>query len=196
MKAKAILINALKRGREDRDIGLKITSPNDILSLGHIKKADHNLVVMTDLKELEHGDWVVIAAYYAMYQSSLSLLLKIGLTSREHAATVSVLEYFFGEEIGKELLEKFNSLKEKKEKLEALTIQEKYIDYLWEIKRARENVQYGVNTNYKETENIMNNAREFVSKIKLVLNELNEEIIKSISLEIKKLEKSINGNKL
>lgn len=191
MKAKTILINALKRGKTDRDIGLKIANPNENLSSAHINKADHNLIVMNDLSKLKHEDWVVITAYYAMYHASLSLLLKIGLTSKEHAATVSALEYFFGEKIGKELLENFNSLKDEKDKLEALTIQEKYIDFLWEAKRVRETVQYGVNINYDKGKNIMNNAREFVNKIKLVLDELKEDIVKEISLEIKKLNKNL-----
>ena len=192
MNTKAIIVNALKRGKEkkEKEIGLKITEPNHNLSSGHIKKADHNLIAMTDLSELNHEDWVVIASYYAMYQASLSLLARIGLNSKEHAATVAVLEYFFGEKIGKELLERFNSLKNEKDKLEAITIQEKFIDYLWNIKQARENVQYGVDINYKESEKIMNNAREFVNKIKLVLNELEEDIIEGILEEIKRLEKT------
>ena len=192
MNTKAIIVNALKRGKEkkEKEIGLKITEPTHNLSSGHIKKADHNLIVMTDLSELNHEDWVVIASYYAMYQASLSLLARIGLNSKEHAATVAVLEYFFGEKIGKELLERFNSLKNEKDKLEAITIQEKFIDYLWNIKQARENVQYGVDINYKESEKVMNNAREFVNKIKLVLNELEEDIIEGILEEIKRLEKT------
>ena len=192
MNTKAIILNALKRGREkkEKEIGLKITDPNYNLSSGHIKKADHNLIVMTDLSELNHEDWVVIASYYAMYQASLSILSKIGLISKEHATTVAVLEYFFGEKIGKELLEQFDSLKDEKDKLETITIQEKFINYLWSTKQARENVQYGVNISYKETEKIMSNAREFVNKIKLVLDELEEDILEGILEEINKLEKA------
>ena len=134
METKAFLINALKRGKKEKEIGLKIINPNETLSMGHIKKADHNLIVMTDLNELKHEDWTVIAAYYSMYQAALSILIKIGLNSKEHASTVAVLEYFFGERIGKELLKKFDSLKNEKDKIEALTIQEKFIDYLWNIK--------------------------------------------------------------
>lgn len=59
---------------------------------------------MTDLNNLKHEDWVVIVAYYAMYQSALSLLIKIGLESKKHVTTVAVLEYFFGEKISKELI--------------------------------------------------------------------------------------------
>mgnify|MGYP001626263536 CR=1 FL=1 len=185
MKAKDILIKALKRGKRER--GLEITSPNDYLSNGHIKKADHNLIVMTDLNKLGHKDWVVIAAYYAMYHSALALLAKIGLESKDHATTVAVLEYFFGKQISKELIKKFNKLKIMKDKIEAIVIEEKYIEYLWRIKRAREAVQYGISIDYKETDAVMKNAREFVSKIKMVINELDEKLIEAIGKSIREL---------
>lgn len=192
MKAKDIIIKALKRSKRER--GLRVASSDNYLSNGHIKKADHNLIVMTDLNNLRHEDWVVITAYYAMYQSALALLAKIGLQSKEHATTVAVLEYFFGKQISKELIEKFNELKERKDKIEskieAITIDEKYIDYLWKIKRARENVQYGISISYKETDVIMNNARKFVSKIKLVIDELDEKLVEMINRKIKGLEEN------
>lgn len=187
MRAKDILLKALKRAKKER--GLRIISPNYYLSDGHVKKADHNLIVMTDLSKLGHEDWVVIAAYYAMYQSALALLTKIGLQSKDHATTVAALEYLFGKQISKELIEKFNELKERKDKIEAIIIGEKYINYLWRIKRARETVQYGISITYKETDVIMNNARDFVSKIKLVISEVDERLIELVSKKIKELKK-------
>lgn len=188
MKAKDILLRALKRTKEER--GLRLITPNDYLSNGHIKKADHNLIVMTDLSKLGHEDWVVITAYYAMYQSALALLTKIGLQSKDHATTVSVLEYFFGKQISKELIEKFNELKGRKDRIEAITIEEKYINYLWRVKRAREVVQYGISITYKETDVIINNARDFVTKIKLVISEVDERLIEVISKKIKELKET------
>ena len=122
-----------------------------------------------------------------MYQSAMSLLTKIGLESKDHATTASVLEYFFGGQISKDLIGKFNELRERKDKIEAITISEKYIDYLWKIKRARETVQYGVSINYKETGVMMRNAREFVSKMKLVLNELDEKLVEIVGKKTKEL---------
>lgn len=183
MKPEEIILSALRRRKEER--GLRILKPNDYLSNGHIKKADHDLIVMTDLSKLGHEDWVVISAYYAMYQTATALLVKIGLESKDHATTVAILEYFFSEQISRDLIEKFNELKERKEKIEAIVIEEKYIDYLWKIKRARETVQYRISINYKETDVVMTNAREFVSKIKLVLN---EELIDIIGKKIKEVE--------
>jgi uncharacterized protein (UPF0332 family) len=186
MKAKEIIIKSLKRAKGDR--GLRIINPNNHLAEGHIKKADHNLIVMTDLNKLGHEDWVVISAYYAMYQSAMALLSKVGLGSKEHAATAAVLEYFFSGQLSAELIGKFNDTKERKDKIEAITINEKYIDYLWKAKRERETVQYGISINYKEVDNIIRNAREFVSKIKLVINGLNEEFVKIISGELKEFQ--------
>lgn len=186
MKPEEIILSALRRRKEER--GLRILKPNDYLSNGHAQKADHNLIVMTDLSKLGHEDWVVISAYYAMYQAAMVLLVKIGLESKDHATTAAILEYFFSEQISRSLIEKFNELKERKEKIDAIIIEEKYIDYLWKIKRARETVQYGISIDYKETNTVMTNAREFVSKIKLVMNGLNEELVDLIGRKIKEME--------
>ncbi|MBI2129278.1 hypothetical protein HYU07_03490 [Candidatus Woesearchaeota archaeon] len=70
MKAKDTIVKALKRAKEER--GLRISKPNEHLSSGHSSKAGHNLIVMTDLNELKHEDWVVISAYYAMYHSQVN----------------------------------------------------------------------------------------------------------------------------
>lgn len=188
MKAKDILINALKRAKEER--GLRVIKPNEILSNAHLRKADHNLIVMTDLSRLKHEDWIVIAAYYAMYQSALALSVKVGLESKEHVTTVAILEHFFGKQMSNDLIQRFNELKERKDKLEAITIENKFINYLWKIKQARETVQYGVSISYRETDAIIRNAREFVSKIKLVINELDEKIIGMIDEKINKLKAS------
>lgn len=190
MKAKDIIVKAMKRPERER--GLRISRPNDYLSQGHMKKADHNLVVMTDLRKLGHEDWVIITAYYAMYQSALAVLSKIGLESKDHATTVAVLEYFFGEHISRDMVDKFNELKEKKDKIESITIEEKYIDYLWKAKRARETVQYGISINYKETNTIMSNARGFVSKLKIVNNELDDKLVAFIQRRIAELRANKN----
>lgn len=186
MTPEEIILNALKRSEKER--GLVLSEPNDYLSSGHIRKADHNLVVMTDLNRLGHGDWVVVTAYYAMYHASLSLLTKIGLQSKDHTATTAVLEYFFGKKIEMKLLEKFNDMKNK---IDSMLIEEKYINYLWKIRRTRETVQYGISITYRETSSVVGNTREFVSRIKLIRDELDEKIIKIIQGRIKEMKNSI-----
>ena len=181
MKPKDIIIKAFQRYAQ-LERGLKITTPNIDLIKSHVDKADHNLIVMTDLDKLGHSDWVVITAYYSMYHSAMAVLSKIGLDSKDHATTVAVLEYFFGKKIEKSLLDRFDELKEKKDKLETVKIEEKYIDDLWKTKKTRETMQYGVATTYKETDIIIDNAREFVTRIKLLLGDINENFV-NISVE-------------
>ena len=61
------------------------------------------------------------------------------------------------------------------------------INYLWNIKQAREAVQYGISITYKETDTVMKNAREFASKIKLVLQELDDAYVKLIDENLQEL---------
>ena len=185
MKAEDAIIKAMKRPKGER--GLRISRPNDYLSEGHMKKADHDLIVMTDLNNLGHEDWVVIVAYYSMYHASLSLLSKIGLESKDHATTAAILEHFFGEHITRDMIEKFNELKERKDKIELISIEEQYINYLGKAKQARETVQYGISINYKETNIVMNNARKFVNKLKIINGELDEKIMVFIQRRIAEL---------
>jgi uncharacterized protein (UPF0332 family) len=189
MNAEEIILKAIKRAKDER--GLRISKPNERMSEGHTTKADHNLIVMTDLNRLGHEDWVAISAYYAMYQAALSVLSRIGLDSKEHVTTAAVLEYFFGEHISREMIETFNELKESKDRIETLTIEDRYIDYLWKAKQARETVQYGISMDYKETNKVMNNAREFVTKMKLVNSGLDEKFVSAVQKRINELKESI-----
>ncbi|HLD05699.1 MAG TPA: HEPN domain-containing protein [Candidatus Nanoarchaeia archaeon] len=90
MNSKEILLKALERQKR-KERGLRLIQPNKDLAKGHLAKADHNLVVMTDLKNLNHTDWVVTTAYYAMYHAATAILAEVGLDSKDHATTVAVL---------------------------------------------------------------------------------------------------------
>ena len=182
MRAEIVILKAMRRPKKER--GLVISRPNAYMSEGHMKMADHDLVVMTDMSKLGHEDWVMVTAYYAMYQAATSLLSRIGLESKDHATTASVLEYFFGEHISSEMIAKFNELKERKDMIEVLTIGDEHIDYLWKAKHAREAVQYGISMSFKETSLAMANARAFVSRLKVVNSELDDRIVEVIRKRI------------
>jgi len=184
MNAREIILSAFARARNER--GLKIAEPSGYLSKGHIKKADHDLVVMTDMDKLMHEDWVVTAAYYAMYHAAMAVLSKIGLESKEHAATAAVLEYFFGAKIGKPLIESFNDIKERKDKLHLPKIEEKYMNNFWDVKRSRETMQYGIALTFSETEKVMAKARDFVMAIKLLVEDIDGKAIDVIREETRK----------
>ncbi len=185
MKSKEMLIKIMKRSNKER--GIRISNPNSDLSDGHTKKSDHNLVVMTDLQKLGHEDWVAITAYYAMYHSAMALLARIGLESKDHTATVSSLDYFFGKEISKEFLKKFHQVKEMKDRIENLTIAGKYISKLWKAKREREKAQYGISMSYSEAESMIKDARDFTSRMKIIMDDMDEKITEELIKKLKEL---------
>ena len=51
-------------------------------------------------KDYDSDEWVVVCGYYAMYTAALALLAKIGFRSKNHAATVFVLEEYFVQSCG------------------------------------------------------------------------------------------------
>src|SRR3989344_7840080 len=84
----------------------------------YLAKAKNNLITLRILDELQDDktfrkkynipdnystyEWIVIAGYYAMYTAAISLLAKIGYRSKNHTATLWVLEEFF---VKKKILE-------------------------------------------------------------------------------------------
>ena len=94
----------LRSGQVVRDKSI-ISKANTFL-----KKARNNLVTLDLLsklndskkardlleipKDYDSNEWVVITGYYAMYASALALLAKIGFRSKNHTATLLVLDEF------------------------------------------------------------------------------------------------------
>lgn len=109
------------------------------------------------------GKWKIITAYYACYHAIYSILMKSGIKCEIHDCTIEIMRLFdFSEE-------EINHMKDLKEK----RIQTQY--YLKNI----------------ELEDI-NAIKRFVSKCKLLLNELNSDKITSIREQINKIiEKSL-----
>lgn len=185
MKSKDVLIRIMKRSGKER--GIRVMSPNSGLSEGHISKADHNLVVMTDMQRLGHEDWVVITAYYAMYHSAMALLVRIGLESKDHAATAAALDYFFGKDVSRELLKKFHAARERKDNIESLAIESRYVNKLWKAKREREKAQYGISISMEDVGSMVRDARDFASRMKLVIAEMDEKIAEELVKKVREL---------
>src|SRR3989344_6769289 len=82
-----------------------------ILSKKYLEKAKNNLSTMQILIEInknnrlremlkipsnyDSNEWIVITGYYAMYTAALALLAKIGFRSKNHSATLLILEEYF-----------------------------------------------------------------------------------------------------
>ena len=149
------------------------------LSPAYLKKARNNLVTMELLskapkfkkllelpEDYDPNEWVVIAAYYAMYVAALSILAKLSYRSKNHSATVIFLEEFLVKKnlLEKEYLETLNKVRLKKEEIETLE----------RARNKREIAQYSVTkeTTRQIAEAIKQDAHRFVDRIEELLEEL------------------------
>ena len=109
-------------------------------------------------KDYDSNEWVVITGYYAMYTAALSLLAKISYRSKNHAATISVLEEFF---VKKEILDEDILVL-----LKNAMFQKEEIEKLSDAKHKREIAQYSVTkqTTKNISEKIKKDAYDFIDK--------------------------------
>lgn len=138
----------------------------------YMRKARQNIVTMELLnrardfrdelelpEDYEPDEWVVIAAYYAMYMASLAVLARFGLKSRNHTATIMALEEIF---VRKRLLEKkYVAIIEKTR----LRVEE--IEKLEDVRKRREIAQYSPtkDTTREMAEKSRKDAHEFADRM-------------------------------
>jgi uncharacterized protein (UPF0332 family) len=139
-----------------------------------LQKARQNLITMSILSDLndnkkvkdllkvprgyDSNEWVVVTGYYAMYTASISLLAKIGYRSKNHTATLCVLEESF---VKRKILDK-----------DALVIlknamfHKEEIEKLSDARHKREIAQYSItkHTTKKIAEKIKKDAYDFIDK--------------------------------
>lgn len=135
-----------------------------ILARRYLEKAKNNLITMRILFELNNkkvkklleipfdynsNEWVVITGYYAMYTSALALLAKIGFRSKNHTATLFVLEEYF---VKKKHLDENDLLL-----IKNAFFQKEEIEKLSDARQKREIAQYSIT---KET------TKDIAKKIK------------------------------
>jgi len=149
------------------------------LSQKYLDKARNNLITMGILSEVERNkkargllripsdynsdEWVVICGYYAMYASALALIAKLGYKSKNHTATIILLEEFF---IKNNLMSKDDlSL------LKKAIVHKIEIGKLSEARHKREIAQYSVTkqTTKEIAESIKQDAYSFVNKVESII---------------------------
>lgn len=133
---------------------------NLLFKLNSDKKARELLNLPADY---DSNEWVVITGYYAMYTSALALLAKIGFRSKNHTATLLVLEEFF---VKKKLIDSKLLLT-----LRNALFQKEEIEKLSEARHQREIAQYSITkqTTKDIAEKIKKDAYDFVNKVELIL---------------------------
>ena len=147
-----------------------------------LQKARQNLITMNILSELNNNkkarnilkipkdydsnEWIVICGYYAMYESALSLLAKIGYRSKNHTATILILEEYF---VKKKLLDE-NSILLFKNAL----LQKEEINKLSDARHKREIAQYSITKHTTKiiAEKIKKDAYNFVNKCEEILESI------------------------
>jgi len=147
--------------------------------LGHLRKAYHNLDLANKVFDMHEGeaafryerenyfDWVITICYYAMYQASLSALAAVRKEGETHAATVCALIYYYvhkRKRLGEEYLISLDVIA-------ALARQD--VQKLVEKKGEREKASYDTSfiTQKGLAERALTDAREFVAKIREILEE-------------------------
>ena len=147
----------------------------------YLTKAKNNLITLKILDEFQNDkifrkkynvpenystyEWVVITAYYAMYTAAISLLAKIGYRSKNHTATLCVLEEFF---VKKKFLEQdtLTSLK-------SAMFHKEEVEKLSDARHKREIAQYSITkqTTKSIAEKIKRDAYDFVNKCEEIIKQ-------------------------
>ncbi len=145
----------------------------------YLTKAKNNLITLKILDELQNDkpfrkklnipedystyEWVVITGYYSMYTAAISLLAKIGYRSKNHTATLCVLEDFFVKKkiLDKDILMLLKSAMFHKEEIEKLS----------DARHKREIAQYSITkqTTKSIAEKIKKDAYDFVNKCEEII---------------------------
>lgn len=139
---------------------------NNLMTLGLLFRLNTNKKARKLLKipnNYDPNEWAVITGYYAMYPSALALLAKIGFRSKNHTATLLVLEEFF---VKKKLLdEQVLSI------LKNAHFQKEELEKLSDARHKREIAQYSVTkqTTKEIAEKIRKDAYSFINKCDEIL---------------------------
>ncbi|MEK6937605.1 MAG: HEPN domain-containing protein [Nanoarchaeota archaeon] len=129
---------------------------------GHIEKADHNMKFVENTSKIDFSDWVLVGCYYTLYHAALALLLKKGLFSKNHDATLCLLIKHYYKEISLEELEFINF---------TFLNNEDFLFYA-ESKNKRENASYSTKIKFDkvDTTKAIINTRLLLNKIKEIIH--------------------------
>lgn len=142
--------------------GLSLIEPNSTLAEAYTKKAEEAL---ESIRVNIIKDWKISAAYYTLYFSLYSILIKIGIKCEIHSCTI---------EFSKRFLKEFFS--------------EDEIDFIEDSLKARTDSQYYVDRTISDEQynKMIKKAPEFLIKCKSILIKLNEKKINEIRKEFQR----------
>ncbi len=131
--------------------GLKLTDPNERISLSYMNEAKTSLERAQ--KNFNDGDllWTTVVIYYAEYYALYSFLQRIGIKCENHFCSILMAEVL----LGKDKIATINEHKEKR------------IDAQYYIKFGKD----------KEVEKMLNEAKLFISSFDEIVSGLSEKDI-------------------
>jgi len=132
-------------------------------SLDKLNKNESAKNLLKISKSFDSSEWIVICAYYSMYSAALALISKIGFRSKNHKATLLILDEFF---VKKKILDEASYLI-----LKNGVFQREEIEKLSEARHQREIAQYSITkeTTKSIAEKIKKDAYSFVNKCEEIL---------------------------
>ncbi len=151
-----------KEGRKHR--GLRKIPLGAELAADHIRKAEHNLLVMEHLISVNFHDWAVHASFYAHYHCLLAVLHKFGYESRNQECTFAAVECLIEEE----------KITMEKSDLHSIFAADRHDDLEQaDIVGLREKFQYGTETSYekKKLNELLEQTKSFIEKTKVIMQE-------------------------
>ena len=151
-------IDFLKKLKKERR--LELVEPSEEMKSSYLKKAEDCLKSSKILFQNELYENSTSEAYYCIYNSLLSLFFKVGIKSENHSGSIIIFDKMFEE---KELTKIISSAK--KERIDK--------QYYVESKQASKATK-------KSCDNMIQNAENFLVKIKLLISEINTEKIENI----------------
>ena len=82
--------------------GIELVEPNRNLTEAYMKKAEEALESMSMIKK---KDWKITTAYYAMYFSAYSILMRLGVKCEIHSCTIEFAKRFLKDYLSREDIE-------------------------------------------------------------------------------------------
>ncbi|MDP2749433.1 MAG: hypothetical protein Q8O89_01215 [Nanoarchaeota archaeon] len=128
--------------------------PDMDLARKHIKKSEHNYLVVQALEKQKMYDWALNVGFYSIYHCFLAILAKHGYISKNQACTVTAVLTLIDEgkiELDKDLVTQFDTLDVEKSITNPT------------IRESRETSTYGVETSIDLNE--LKRVKELIIKI-------------------------------
>jgi len=135
---------------------IRLTQSNKNLSQEYLRKAERALDATSNLQE--NQEWQITAAYYTMYFSIYSLLIRTGIRSEIHACTIELAKYF--------------------------SLTKKEIQLIKKAQKARIDLQYYTDRVHKETQTIIQEAPKILLRCEEIHNTITEQTIQKIRKQL------------